>query len=242
MSIEKKRFIHSLVFPFLFVCIIWLVKLAEFVLHINLSFLGIFPLHLKGLSGILFAPLIHGGMEHLMANTVPIFVLGVGLFYFYNKIAYKVFFLIFLLSNIWLWFGGREAYHIGASGIIYGLAFFLFVSGMIRKNGKLMAISLLVVFLYGSLVWGLLPIKPKVSWEGHLYGAISGLVLAIYYREKGPKRKIYSWEFEDEEDDDDEQEDEFNEEKEYDKDTDKKNTEINYFYKNNISNISCDDE
>ncbi|MDA3781296.1 MAG: rhomboid family intramembrane serine protease, partial [Bacteroidales bacterium] len=198
MSIEKKRFLHSLIFPSFFVSFIWLVKITELVLNIDFSFLGIFPLAAKGLPGIISAPFIHANIEHLFANTIPIFVLGVGLFYFYNKIAYKVFFLIFLFSNIWLWFGGREAYHIGASGIIYGLAFFLFVSGMIRKNINLMAISLLVVFLYGSMVWGLLPIKPKISWEGHLFGAISGIILAIYYKDRGPKRKVYNWELEEE--------------------------------------------
>ena len=232
MNIEKKRFIHSLVFPLFFISIIWIVKIAELVFDVDLSFLGIFPLRTSGLPGLVFAPLIHANFEHLIANTIPLFILGVGLFYFYNKIAYKVFFSIFLFSNIWLWFGGREAYHIGASGLIYGLAFFLFVSGMIRKNVNLMAISLLVVFLYGSMIWGLLPIKPKVSWEGHLFGALSGIILAIYYKEKGPQRKIYSWEL----DDDDEEEDkDIN-------DFENRNIDINYFYKKNSKQNTNDNE
>ncbi len=221
MNIEKKRFILSLIFPLFFISIIWIVKIAELVFDVDLGFLGIFPLRISGLPGIIFAPFIHANFKHLFANTIPLFILGIGLFYFYNKIAYKVFFLIFLFSNIWLWFGGREAYHIGASGLIYGLAFFLFVSGMIRKNANLMAISLLVVFLYGSMIWGLFPLKPKVSWEGHLFGALSGVVLAIYYRDKGPKRKIYSWELEEEDDDDDDINDIDN------------NIDLNYFYKEN---------
>ncbi|HSH51724.1 MAG TPA: rhomboid family intramembrane serine protease [Bacteroidales bacterium] len=204
MKEEKKRFLYSLVFPGFFLLLIWLIKIIEVTLHLNFTFLGIFPLRIKGLIGIVTAPLVHSDFQHLAANSLPLLILGAGLFYFYRKIAGKVFLLIYLISNIWIWFGARYAYHIGASGIIYGIASFLFFSGVIRKNVKLMAISLLVVFLYGSLVWGLLPIQPHVSWESHLMGAIAGLVLAFYYRDKGPKRKIYSWELEEEEEEDDE--------------------------------------
>jgi len=205
MRKEKKRFLYSLVFPGLFLLLIWLIKIVEVTLHLNFSFLGIFPLRVKGLIGIITAPLIHSDFEHLAANSLPILILGTGLFYFYQKIAVKVFFLTWFISNVWIWFGARYAYHIGASGLIYGIAFFLFFSGVIRKNIKLMAISLLVVFLYGSMVWGLLPIQPRVSWESHLMGAIAGLVLAFYYRDRGPRRKIYSWELEEEEEDEDDE-------------------------------------
>lgn len=201
MKEEHKRFTYSLIFPVFFLLVIWSIKIVEILLDLDFSFLGIFPLKLKGLKGILTAPLIHSDIEHLIANSIPILVLGTGLFYFYNKIAYKVFFLSYLIANIWIWFGARQAYHIGASGLVYSFAAFLFVSGVIRKNMKLMAISLLVVFLYGSMIWGVLPIQPHISWESHLMGAIAGLILAIYYKEKGPKRKMYSWELEDENDD-----------------------------------------
>ncbi len=204
MSKEKKRLLYSFAFPGLFLVLIWLVKIVEVTLNLNFTFLGIFPLRAKGLIGIITAPLVHSDFQHLAANSLPLIFLGTGIFYFYHKIAYKVFFLIYLISNIWIWFGARYAYHIGASGLIYGFASFLFFSGVIRKNVKLMAISLLVVFLYGSMVWGLLPIQPHVSWESHLMGAIAGLVLAFYYRDKGPKRKIYSWELEEDDEVDDE--------------------------------------
>jgi membrane associated rhomboid family serine protease len=205
MSKEKKRLLYSFAFPGLFLVLIWLVKIAEVTLNLNFTFLGVFPLRAKGLIGIITAPLVHSDFQHLAANSLPLVILGTGIFYFYHKIAYKVFFLIYLISNIWIWFGARYAYHIGASGLIYGFASFLFFSGVIRKNVKLMAISLLVVFLYGSMVWGLLPIQPHVSWESHLMGAIAGLVLAFYYRDKGPKRKIYSWELEEEYDKEDDE-------------------------------------
>ncbi len=106
-----------------------------------------------------------------------------------------------------VWIIGREAYHIGASGIIYGLATFLFLSGVIRKVRNLMAISLIVVFLYGSLIWGLLPYDYKVSWEGHLMGALVGIVLAVFYRDKGPEPYRPSWEIEEEDPDREEEDD-----------------------------------
>lgn len=201
MSTERKRLFLSLVFPFSFILMIWLVKFIEINLHLDFTFLGIFPLKAKGLIGILTAPLIHADWGHLISNSGPILILGTGLFYFYNKIAVKVFILVYLITNIWIWFGARYAYHIGASGIVYALASFLFFSGVLSKNIRLVAISLLVVFLYGSMIWGIFPIQPHISWESHLMGAVCGLVFAIYYRDQGPKPKKYSWEYEDENDD-----------------------------------------
>lgn len=200
MKEERKRFFLSLIFPMLFILILWIIKISEILLNLDFAFLGIFPLKTKGLIGIITAPLIHSDISHLLANSVPLLILGTGLFYFYNKIAIRVFFLSYFIANIWIWLGARQAYHIGASGIVYSIASFLFVSGVIRKNIKLMAIALLVVFLYGSMVWGVLPLQPQISWESHLMGAIAGIVLAFYYKDKGPKRKIYSWEFEEDED------------------------------------------
>lgn len=206
MKEEKKRFYLSMVFPAFFLLIIWIIKISEVLLNTSFVFLGIYPLKAKGLIGILTAPLIHSDFGHLMANSVPLFILGTGLFYFYNKIAVKVFLLSYFLANIWIWFGARQAYHIGASGLIYSFAAFLFFSGVIRKNIKLMAISLLVVFLYGSMIWGVLPWQPHISWESHFMGAIAGIVLAFYYRDEGPRRKRYSWELEEEEEELDEEE------------------------------------
>ena len=134
MKEEKKRFFYSILFPLLFVVMLWIVKLVETVFNIDLAFLGIFPLRVKGLIGILTAPLIHSDYEHLIANSIPILILGSGLFYFYNKIAFKVFFLSYIIANIWIWFGARYAYHIGASGVVYSIATFLFFSGVIRRN------------------------------------------------------------------------------------------------------------
>ncbi|MFH2144308.1 MAG: rhomboid family intramembrane serine protease [Bacteroidota bacterium] len=194
--IEKKRFIHSLVFPTFFLFVIWAIKLIEYFFDLDFSQYGVFPHKLKGIPGIFLSPLIHGDFNHLIANTTPLFTLGVGIFYFYNKISYKIFILIYLITGLWVWFGAREAYHIGASGLVYGYASFLFFGGIIRNDLRLLALSLLVVFLYGSMVWGILPLDEKVSWESHLLGSVAGLVLAIIYRKEGPEKIKYSWETE----------------------------------------------
>jgi membrane associated rhomboid family serine protease len=178
------------------------VKIVEIVLQLDFASLGIFPLKIKGLIGIITAPLVHEDFGHLISNSGPILILGTGLFYFYNKIAYKVFFLVYLITNIWIWLGARYAYHIGASGLVYSLASFLFFSGIFSKNIRLMAISLLVVFLYGSMIWGIFPLQPHISWESHLLGAVCGIVFAVYYRDQGIRQKKYSWEFEDDDEDD----------------------------------------
>ena len=206
MSSEKKKLYYSLFFPTVFILIIWGVKLTEYIFDIRFVEYGLWPRTTEGALGILTSPLIHGDFNHLFANTIPLFVLGASLFYFYRSIALRVFILIYLFSNIWVWGIAREAYHIGASGIVYGLASFLFVSGLIRKEPRLMAISMFVAFLYGSFIWGIFPElfpEKNISWEGHLMGLMAGIIFAIYFRKRGPQKRRYSWEFEDEEDEDD---------------------------------------
>jgi membrane associated rhomboid family serine protease len=168
------------------------------VLETHFTGLGIYPRQLGNLHGIITAPLVHGDINHLYANTIPVLVLGLGLFYFYRPLGLKIFILIYLLSGVMLWIGGRPGYHIGASGLIYGMAAFLFFSGIIRRYVPLMAISLLIAFLYGSLIWGIFPLDMRTSWEGHFFGAITGLGLSIVYRKYGPQRKKYEWEIEEE--------------------------------------------
>ncbi len=200
MSNDKRRFIVAILVPLTLVVIMYLVKIIEFIIDVKLTQLGVYPLTTEGLPGILLMPFIHGSWDHLIANTAPMLVLGAALFYFYESISFRVLLGIWVLSGIWVWFGGRSSWHIGASGIIYGLSGFLFVSGLIRKDTRLAALSLIVTFLYGSLIWGVFPdFFPKeknISWEGHLGGFIAGTIMAFYYRNSGPKRKTYSWEYE----------------------------------------------
>jgi membrane associated rhomboid family serine protease len=204
---EKKKLFYSLFFPTVFLLIIWAVAVTEYLFNTRFVTYGLWPRTLDGAIGILTSPLIHADFNHLFANSVPLFVLGASLFYFYRSIALRVFILIYLFSNIWVWGIGREAYHIGSSGIVYGLAAFLFVSGLIRKEPRLMAISMLVAFLYGSFIWGIFPElfpEKNISWEAHLMGIFAGVIFAIYFRKRGPQKRTYSWEDEEEEEGGDE--------------------------------------
>lgn len=205
MNNEKKRLISSLILPTVLIIIIWLIKLGEFIMHTNFGFLGIYPLKVEGLAGILFSPLIHSDLNHLYANTIPLFLLSTALFYFYKEIGFKILMLIYFTTNFWVWIVAREAWHIGASGLIYGLFSFIFISGIIRKNNRLMALSMFIIFLYGGLIWGIFPnnIQREISWESHLMGLISGIVYAVYYKNEGPQKTVYQWEEDDNEDDDD---------------------------------------
>ncbi|WP_321374616.1 rhomboid family intramembrane serine protease [uncultured Draconibacterium sp.] len=199
-EMEKKIFFHSLLFPAVFVLLLWIVKIIEQTSGLSFVEFGIYPRHINGLQGVLFSPFIHSDFSHLISNSLPFFILGFMLIYFYRRISYRIFFLLYILSGISTWFMGREAWHIGASGVVYALAAFHFVSGIIRSDVRLLTLSAIVVFLYGGLVWGLLPIRPEISWEGHLSGAIFGVAMAFYYRKYIVRREKFDWE--DEPDDD----------------------------------------
>ena len=164
--------------------------------------LCVYPHSFAGLTGIITSPLIHSDLKHLFANSVPIFVLGGSLFYFYREISVKTFLLVYFISGVCVWMGAREAYHIGASGVVYGLAAFLFFSGIFRRDGRLLAITMLVTFLYGSMVWGIFPDmypEENISWESHFWGLVAGMILAFYFRKLGPQKKKYDWEDEEDE-------------------------------------------
>jgi len=190
----RKKFLLSLIIPVTFVFLMWLVKIIEILFETDLSSFGIYPLSFKGLPGILFSPFIHDDFNHLFNNSLPLLLLSVALFYFYSEIALKVFAWTYVITGVLVWLGGREAWHIGASGLVYGLTSFLFFSGIIRKYFRLIALSLLVVFLYGEMVWGIFPgIYKNISWESHMLGFFSGIVLAIWYRKEGPQQPVYEW-------------------------------------------------
>jgi len=192
-----------MIVPCLFVLILWLVKAVDLIFRLDLNQYGLYPLQTKGLPGIITAPFLHADVSHLFANTIPLLILASLLFYFYREIAWWIIILLWIITGAWVWVFARgvEA-HIGASGIIYGLASFLFFSGIIRRETGLMVITLLVTFLYGGLIWGIFPHffpKQNISCESHLMGLLAGLILAIYYRKSGPQRKTYEWENEEDE-------------------------------------------
>jgi len=184
----KKLFI-----PIIFVLLIWIIKLAEMLWGISFHELGIFPGRINSLMGILIFPLIHGSFSHAITNTIPLVMLGFSLSYFYPAAAKIVWITIYFIPGIFIWFLGRTGFHIGASGVVYGLWSFIFFSGIIRRDKRSIALSLLVLFIYGSIVVGIFPIKNEMSWEGHLSGFISGLILSVLLR-KYDKYKKYYWE------------------------------------------------
>jgi len=196
-KVQEIRSKQSLIFPIAFLCIIWFLKFFEWGLDIDFYRLGIFPLHTKGLLGIITSPFIHSDFEHLIANSIPIFALSWGIFYFYRKLAIRIVLYCWLTTNILLWLGGREAWHIGASGLVYAFASFLFFSGLFRNYYKLIAISFVVAFLYGGLFWGIFPVLKDVSWEGHLFGGCSGLIYAFAFRKEGPQKPKIVWDEDD---------------------------------------------
>jgi len=195
--IDKNYFSFStstLAIPLYFVLSLWLVYWFEVKNGFNFNSFGIFPRTLKGFRGVLFSPFIHGDIKHLYHNSIPLFVLFFCLLYFYKKVALKVFLYGVLLTGLFTWIIARPSYHIGASGIVYLLFSFIFFSGIIRRNFRLVAVSLMVIFLYGGMVWYVLPVKEGISWEGHLSGFLVGLILAFVYRSRGPQMYKYDWE------------------------------------------------
>ena len=208
---DKKLLLGSTIVPTILVVIMWLVKMTEEVFHLDFSFLGIKPLSSEGIPGIFLFHFIHGDWEHLFANTIPILVLGSALYYFYRPLANKILLILIFSTGLLTWCGARSGTHIGASGLVYGLTFFLMLSGFIRRNKRLIIISLIVVFLYGSLVWGLYPkyaIENNISWEGHLSGFVMGIVLAFFYKGEVWYEDEDGDENENENEDEDENEDE----------------------------------
>ncbi len=195
----RKKLLLSMLIPVVFIILLWLIKFMGTQLDSSFYYLGIYPQKIRGLTGIITSPFIHNDYKHLFNNSIPVFVLGTAIFYFYSDIAFRVIGWSWLLTGLLVWIAGRDSWHIGASGLVYSLASFLFFSGILRKDLRLMALSLLVVFLYGSMVWGMFPlIDIHVSWESHMLGAGVGLILAILYRKKGPQRKLPDWYYEDE--------------------------------------------
>lgn len=217
---EQHRFYSSLIFPGILVLLLWIIKLLEAGFHISLAEYGLLPQSIIGLRGIIFSPLLHADWAHLSANSVPLFLLTAGLFYYYGQKALTIFVLCWLVTGVWVWiFAVGTGTHIGASGVVYALATFHFTGGVLRREPRMMAFSLLVVFLYGGLVWGVVPDffpEKNISWESHLLGGLAGIIIAYAYRGEGLQRKIYQWD-EDEENEIDYQGDSSITVEEYDK-------------------------
>ena len=181
-------------FPMLLGLLIWYAYWMNLYFGLGWKQFGIRPRKLEGLSGVLFSPFLHGDVGHLWNNTLPLMVLSACLFYFYRSISWKVIGYGILISGVLTWTIADTGNHIGASGLIYVMASFIFFKGIMSRNYRLVALSMLVVFLYGSMVWYIFPVKVGISWEGHLAGAITGVLFALFFRSDPTQRPTYAWE------------------------------------------------
>ena len=203
---QQQHFKYStgvIAYPVFFVLLIWIVFWLQVRFFPFIKYGGINPLELVGLKGVLFSPFIHGDLEHLYHNSIPLLILSMALFYFYRKIAWKVLLYGILISGMITWLIGRPANHIGASGLIYVLVSFIFFKGIFARHFRLVALSMLVVFLYGSMIWYVFPVKEGMSWEGHLAGLITGFFFSIIFRKSVAKPERYVWQEPDYNEDDD---------------------------------------
>ena len=193
----SNKFLDSLYWPVAFVLLLWVIHTIQFLLPGDFVRLGVYPRMTFGLKGIFLSPLIHSNWGHLMSNTPPLLVLSVMTMFFYRRVALRSFFLIYFLTGLAVWMFGKPAFHIGASGVVYGLVSFVFWNGIFRRNIKSIVLALIVVFYYGSMFMGILPGQEGISWESHLLGGLAGIFASFWFKdtiEKDEERKEYSWE------------------------------------------------
>lgn len=230
--------------PLLAMILIWGVYWLEIAMGVNFNEMGVMPRTALGLRGVVLSPFIHGSLEHLYNNTISLAILLAALWYFYRDVAWKVVLYGIVLSGFLTWMIGRTSYHIGASGLIYVLASFIFFKGIFSSYFRLVALSLIVVFIYGSMLWYIFPVKEGMSWEGHLGGFLTGLFLAKVIKARIPQPKKYEWEKEGFNEDDDLFLRHFDENGNFrelptEEDIDEDNSlKINYIFKENPENES----
>lgn len=195
----RQKFYDSLRLPAIAVVVLWVIQGIQVLLNLPLGQWGIYPRTIFGLRGIFFSPLIHGSWGHLLSNTPPLFVLSAMILFFYRRVAFSAISLIYFFTGVAVWVFGRSVFHIGASGVIYGLVAFVFWTGIFRRNIKSIALGLIVAFYYGSMLLGILPGKEGISWESHLIGGIVGILVAFLLKgrlEEDERPQRPSWELE----------------------------------------------
>lgn len=182
MSREKSLFRQSIIFSTYLIMLLWLVKSVEWAFTTSFAHFGILPRSLHGMVGVIASPFIHGDFLHLISNSFSLMTLVIILFFFYDKVALRALLFIYLITGVGVWILAREAYHIGASGVIYGIASFILFSGLLRKNQSSLALSFIILLLYGGMFYGVLPQQGHISWESHLMGLVSGLIVALFFK------------------------------------------------------------
>ncbi|NUQ24033.1 MAG: rhomboid family intramembrane serine protease [Saprospiraceae bacterium] len=192
-----KNAFRSLWISLQLVGVLWIIQGLQWLLHAEWGIFGIYPREIFGLRGVVLAPLIHANFGHLLANTPPLFVLSAMVLFFYRRVAAPAMVMIYLLTGLAVWTFARPVFHIGASGVVYGLVAFVFWNGIFRRNIRAIALALIVVFYYGSMFMGILPGQDGVSWESHLLGGLAGIFTAYWFKNRSEKEEIrepYSWE------------------------------------------------
>lgn len=194
---SRSRFRAAAFVSVMFVAALAFVHFASWALGLDLQRFGIHPRDAASLGGVVMAPLLHRDVLHLASNALPLLIGGTALLYLYPDSSRFVLPAVYVVPGILVWLFGRDSIHIGASGLVYGIVAYVFIGGILRRDRRAWAASILVAFLYGAMVWGVLPIKHGVSWETHLAAAVVGVVLAVALRGRDvPPRKVYSWEME----------------------------------------------
>lgn len=184
MQEQKNRILSSLRLPFQFTVIMWGVFLVEAFGNLDFGAYGVYPREFFGLRGVVFAPLIHDDFKHLISNSAPVFVLSLIIMYFYRRVAVRSMMMIYLLTGFAVWLFARKVFHIGASGVVYGLLSFVFWSGIFRRSLQSIILALVVTVLYSGYLGGILPNQEGISWESHLMGAVVGIFTAYWYKEE----------------------------------------------------------
>jgi membrane associated rhomboid family serine protease len=226
---QRYDFVASLATAIIFVIPILIVKWLEIKNDWNLSPYALYPRTSKGIIGIFTFPFLHSDLSHLFSNLSSMFILVGIIRYFFPDMLWRITPLIYLVSGIGTWIIGREAYHIGASGMVYGFGFAVFSAGFISKNWRLLSLSFLMIFLYGSMFWGIFPMEERISWEGHLSGAVGGVLSVFIFRNRLPKPPVVLL-------DDEEDEDDIEKETKEDEIEQSPQIKINYIYKNSENN------
>jgi len=194
----RSSFRLALRIALVFLGILWAIYVFDAAFGLRLGRFGLRPGSVSGLIGVVTAPLLHGNFQHLLSNTIPLVVSLTATLYLYPTSSLRVIPMIWLGSGLLAWFIGRPSLHLGVSGLIYGLLAYVFASGLLRRDMRSVSVSLLLGFLYGSMIWGVLPIRPHMSWEMHLAGAMIGFLLAVLYRKWDRIPLVrYDWEDDD---------------------------------------------
>jgi membrane associated rhomboid family serine protease len=198
INAQKQKLLSSVSLPLRFLAFLWLIQVFQWLSGLDLGYLGLLPREISGLKGVIFAPLVHADFEHLLSNSVPLFVLSVIILFFYRRTAIAAFTLIYFLTGLSVWIFAREnVFHIGASGVVYGLVSYVFWMGVFRRSIQAVILALIVTLLYSGMFLGVLPGQEGISWESHLMGGLVGIFAAYWFKsdyEVAEVKPVYSWE------------------------------------------------